>query len=372
MIEGFTLLLVITLAGSILFSMLCFIDILFGKIYVRQIYNIAKVVCVCYLLSIFTFYYILFHVINRVEIGIIDSPNVPDFSRWIIVYGTEYLGLFLGKSIILSLMNFWLLAFLVLMISSLITSHLLTRKLKNQSSVILDNRLNIFLGLKKELGIKRDIQLYENPYVKTPLLAGIVYPFVLLPCSSYEERQWEMFLRHELCHYVSHDLWYRLILDLVQKIHWFNPAIYFFALKFYDMSELACDSVATKDLTMEQKGQYARLLSSVSYQSRETAMLAGFCGNSYKRAERRVYNIMRYEKTKLSVAFLAAIIVFVCSVPMVSYASIMAVQKVETKIIDDYANKRDVIETMEPIYELEEVLEVADADIILNGSIVVN
>lgn len=101
-------------------------------------------------------------------------------------------------------------------------------------------------------------------------------------------------------------------------------------------------------------------------------MLAGFCGNSYKRAERRVYNIMRYEKTKLSVAFLAAIIVFVCSVPMVSYASIMAVQKVETKIIDDYANKHDVIETMEPIYELEEVLEAADADIILNGSIVVN
>jgi len=359
MTEGFTLLVVVSLAGTILFGILLLIDRAFGASYAGQIYHVAKIVLIFYFLSAIGFYYILFRVIHWVETKELDCP---DFDYLRIVHGPEYLGdLFKWKEIPV-IMTIWLAIFLLLFLGSIISSRRFFRKSLCQSAEVRGSRLEQLAGLKAQMGIKCNIGLYENPHVKSPLLMGFFHPTILLPNAPYEDEQWEMFLRHELCHFQSHDLWYRLLLNLVQKIHWFNPGIYFFALKFYDLSELACDSNAVRTFSPAQKATYARLLNLVSYRSREASILANFCGNNYKRAERRTCNIMKNRKQKPGLSFILAIAAFTMSAPMISYGSITAVIWAENKIIHEYSKKYGVMETTIPVHHSQEVIERADGD----------
>ena len=71
---------------------------------------------------------------------------------------------------------------------------------KNRNAVkISDSKL--FEEVKKELKIKRYIRLKASSEVGSPMLVGVLFPVVYIPCRKIPDENMRMVLLHELTHY---------------------------------------------------------------------------------------------------------------------------------------------------------------------------
>lgn len=335
----FTCLISGSLAGSILFGLLLLLDCVFGKIHVRYIYQFAKIILILYLGSGIAIVYMVFFIGTRYNVLLYKSE---DFQYIRQIRGLVLSQFSFASDVISIILLVWLVLFIAVFFLSIIRSFFTIKKQLLITTAVNDTRLLIFNNLKKELNIKRDIGLYEHPTAGFPYLTGIIRPSIILPNGTYSTEEWGMFLRHELLHYKSHDLVYRLIIEVVQKIHWFNPVIYFFSLKVYELSELVCDETAVDGMDITQRAQYARLLNSAACGNGVVKILASFYGN-YQRVERRIYNIMEQKKQKISVAFAFAIVLILALCPIVSYASVTAANQAQDLLVHAYMEQNDTV-----------------------------
>lgn len=69
-----------------------------------------------------------------------------------------------------------------------------------------------------------------------------------------------MIFRHELCHYRSRDLWYKLLMICITTVYWFNPAVYFMKKEAERDIEFICDEKVMKGRNREDKLRYNQLL----------------------------------------------------------------------------------------------------------------
>ena len=99
----------------------------------------------------------------------------------------------------------------------------LCRKSKN-SVKISDNK--IFSEVKKELKIKKHIRLKASSDIDSPILVGVLFPTVYIPCREIPDDNMRMVLLHELTHYKRKDLLIKWFAVLVNAVHWFNPLCY--------------------------------------------------------------------------------------------------------------------------------------------------
>lgn len=64
----------------------------------------------------------------------------------------------------------------------------------------------IFEDCKRELGIRRSIEVLQGYRIQIPMTAGILKPCVFLPVEDMEEEQLKTCIYHELTHYKKHDI----------------------------------------------------------------------------------------------------------------------------------------------------------------------
>ncbi len=123
--------------------------------------------------------------------------------------------------------------------------------------------LEIYFSVCKRLGIRKNIELLESKYLKSPLLFGIFRPVIIIPDKSFSKKELEMILAHELTHCKHCDLWISLGASIAQCVHWFNPAVYFMGKSITETCELFCDETVIKHLNAEDKKSYGSLILSV-------------------------------------------------------------------------------------------------------------
>ena len=114
--------------------------------------------------------------------------------------------------------------------------------------------------LCKEMHLKKAPKLVANSRLSGPLLAGIRNTFLYLPVREYSKEECEMIFRHELCHYRSRDLWYKLLMICITTVYWFNPAVYFMKKEAERDIEFICDEKVMKGRNREDKLRYNQLL----------------------------------------------------------------------------------------------------------------
>ena len=138
--------------------------------------------------------------------------------------------------------------------------------------------MEIFKNVKQEMGITKDIKLYRNRSVHSPILAGFFKPMVLIPTRNITENDLYMVLRHELQHYKRHDLWYKLVLVLTGCLHWFNPLVWFMVKRADRDLEISCDEAVVKGTSMEFRRDYCdTILRIIRFdRGRKPALSTGF------------------------------------------------------------------------------------------------
>lgn len=103
----------------------------------------------------------------------------------------------------------------------------------------------LFTKVKKETGIKKDVELICSEYCRSPMAGGILSSVLIFPIwgDKMEEDKYEYMFRHELVHIRHHDLFIKYIGLLVMAVHWYNPLVYVMFHEISVISEMYCDSI---------------------------------------------------------------------------------------------------------------------------------
>jgi beta-lactamase regulating signal transducer with metallopeptidase domain len=173
-----------------------------------------------------------------------------------------------------------------------------------------DARLMVTLEqLCAEMGLAANITLLINPKASSPMMIGFVRNYLILPQEDYSAVDLVYILRHELVHLKRRDLWYKLLLLIVNAAHWFNPAAWLLLREAGKDLEIYCDDEVLRGLSPEQRQDYGdAILRTIHRQVlRNTALSTCFSGKA-KTLKERFSHILTGNKKRRGILLGAAIL----------------------------------------------------------------
>ena len=89
------------------------------------------------------------------------------------------------------------------------------------------NILSEYSDMYRACKIGRPPPLYHTPLISIPMIVGFIRPAIFLPIIVTGDAK--HILLHELIHCKRHDTLYKLMVQVVVCLHWFNPLVWLFA-----------------------------------------------------------------------------------------------------------------------------------------------
>jgi len=162
----------------------------------------------------------------------------------------------------------------------------------------------IFFKAKKEMGIKKKVELICSEYCNSPMTSGILSSILILPKwdEDIDENKYEYMLRHELVHIKHHDLFIKYIGLFVMAVHWYNPFVYLMFYEISVISEMYCDSIVIGGKGEEERRNYGELILKLAVQNKFANKRQFFIGMADSRSKwiykRRILEMKRAKKYK--------------------------------------------------------------------------
>lgn len=228
----------------------------------------------------------------------------------------------------------WLVIFSLL--GAVISLLLLGVRLRRQAKLIrsadaaeAQHLLPLYERCAESLGIGTKGSLILTDRFCSPMMVGLLKPHMVLPKAMLQEEETTLryAILHELTHYKMHDLWYKLILELICCLLWWNPAAYLLRSCVSQLMELRCDSEVCKDFSREETVEYADFLLNVVKQSKPQKLfvIAGHFGYaSEKRIVQRFVQLLKPLKKKsrtasviiIAVALVSFLFTYSCTIQL--------------------------------------------------------
>lgn len=141
----------------------------------------------------------------------------------------------------------------------------------------------------------------ESRSLSSPFVTGFIHPVIVVPTLSLSEQEWYYVLSHETAHYLHGDTLYKLLIELLSIVFWWNPLFYLFRDKISIYIEESADLLATEHLDDDSKLEYLDCLVHVAKQSIHHPMLShstlSFDGYAKSELRQRVLVIMKSIET---------------------------------------------------------------------------
>lgn len=208
----------------------------------------------------------------------------------------------------------WLAGALFLGLVGLVRYYLALHRLYRWSLPVDDEDiLKDYQRLSREAELKKPPKLLKNDRLTTPVLAGLFHPAVYLTNERYEKQELCFILSHELTHYQRRDLWYKLLMQAVVSIYWFNPFLYKMRRDAERTVENLCDARVVGTLSGQEQLSYSRLLlKTAAKQSRVPYLAAGLNDGVlvFKERIRYMRNIPAMKRCRFPAALLCAAMIF--------------------------------------------------------------
>ncbi len=145
--------------------------------------------------------------------------------------------------------------FLIIVFSSYIVY--ITHKHKEAIRITENAMLN---EVKKELKIKRHIKIRMSRDIQSPMLVGVLFPVIYIPCREIPDENMRMVFLHELTHYKRKDLAFKWLSLFVNAVHWFNPLAYLLCANVSESCEISCDMTVTKNMSDTEQKIYMKTI----------------------------------------------------------------------------------------------------------------
>lgn len=153
------------------------------------------------------------------------------------------------------------------------------------------------------------VKVIVSAHATTPMAMGLWKPVIVLPDTSFGEKELAMILSHELVHIKRSDLLVKLLVLVANAVHWFNPAAYSLNKQLNALCELSCDEKVVRKMNMDDRKFYGEtLLSMLEYgvMQKNVVCTSSLC-NPKKYMKRRLLNLMNVKKTNKSMIMLSLI-----------------------------------------------------------------
>lgn len=110
------------------------------------------------------------------------------------------------------------------------------------------NYMKAFQSIQISYGISRQLPVYEIPMLSSPMLFSIRNPRILLPAeNNYSDDDLYFIFRHEMTHFLHHDLLYKFFFQLLFIVYWWNPLKYILKRQVNNLLEINVDSSLTQN-----------------------------------------------------------------------------------------------------------------------------
>lgn len=159
--------------------------------------------------------------------------------------------------------------------------------------------------------MEEEDRVYESEYVTSPFVLGIFRPRIYLPYGMDTETRSHV-IAHERAHLSRGDHFIKPFAFVLLSVYWFQPLLWAAYILLCRDVESACDERAAKDMTAQERKDYARSLVRCSTKSRMiTACPLAFGETGVKQ---RVTAILDYRRPTLWVLIAAVVLCIVFAV----------------------------------------------------------
>lgn len=202
------------------------------------------------------------------------------------------------------------------------------------NSVELKDRTHLNNSLKK-FNIKREVKLYTNDELDTPITYGIVRPKIILQKSILKD--WDLLdhvLTHELVHIERYHILLSHLKNLIICLYWYNPFL-IISLKYFEKDiEINCDKIVIEKNgdSLENRKNYCQSLLKLLERQRENDKFV----LNLSPTKERMLNMKNWKKT-LSGTFTLIFLLFLY-IPVFTNA----VEVDENKVISDTEGIKEV------------------------------
>lgn len=150
------------------------------------------------------------------------------------------------------------------------------------------------------LDIRREIPVYSNAFLQSPVIVGLLWPRIYLPISlisDYREPELTYMLMHELLHYRHRDALGVALMNLAVTVYWFHPLVWYARKEMQTDREIACDASVLSVLGEEARAEYGSTLLNFAQKESPAPLLFGSgLGGTKRQITRRIVSIASYEK----------------------------------------------------------------------------
>lgn len=166
-----------------------------------------------------------------------------------------------ADNIISLLFNIWIIGTLSISLCFIITKKTFKKKDLNK---VISVKAEKYLSQSKHITkCYKNIKLYVNDKIKSPVVFGTLKPAVFCPTEIFDkfsEKEIVFIFAHELTHIKFKHNFIQSIVLINAVIFWFNPAVWVMFYKMKDDAEIMCDSEVVNKLDNDEKKEYGKLL----------------------------------------------------------------------------------------------------------------
>lgn len=185
-------------------------------------------------------------------------------------------------------------------------------------------REEMFLaGVKEQYGVKRRVLLYRGEKGRAPITFGVHRPVIFCD-RDIESRDAELLVSHEMVHIRRLDAVWKMAVEFVRFLHWYNPMTWLLHGEFDRICEISCDTAALQNKSEEERDLYGRLLIEEALKEEEPKGVslrwkAGF-KSDMRKVKERVENLMNKKRwNRFAAGTLVAALIFANSMTAFAY-----------------------------------------------------
>lgn len=236
--------------------------------------------------------------------------------------GKMYVNTYTG--IQMATVSVWLLVVCLLMARQLSEYLRTARRITRYTDTKMTNRQREFVaGLQEEYRVKRRIALYQGEAGEPAMTFGVYRPVIICGRET-GSREAEVLVRHEMVHIRRLDALWKILLQFVTFLHWWNPLMWALYREFDRVCELSCDETVMRGKTEKEIREYLRLLIEEAREEEKPGRnllkwKSGF-GNNKRKIKERMDNLMRKKRwNRFAAGMLVTALIFANSMTTFAY-----------------------------------------------------
>lgn len=155
------------------------------------------------------------------------------------------------------IMIIWIFVAIALFTKKVISYHCFVRFIKSGQKEVVDSKvIELYKETCQKININKMPKLYCSRFVKSPMLIGLIKPFIVLPEAQLDITGLHYVLLHELSHHKRKDYIYKWLIQIAICVHFYNPIIHCIGKYINRVCEFSCDEMVIKRLDHQGKKAY--------------------------------------------------------------------------------------------------------------------